>query len=777
MEVVINRNGDIVSSTRGTFYAGSKNSKIVKLLASDDVFSLIPKQSRIVHINISRPDGEQTGWELMKTEEDGVYFYILQDWELSVPGEIAITFEIVNSATSSSFTTEEVKAIVKNGVIAQPACDEDHTVLEGYYQNLNELAQKAYDVNEIDTYNINFSSDGLKTQGLYRSYSHTVVDSILSETEEKVYDTVVGVLQVSSVSLENYDSQTETLFANGRAWVRELKFEGSQLVGSVTDFEPLGYGAVGPRGYTGEQGEQGEKGDKGDRGSLWYSGQGQPSQSVGVEGDLYLRTDGDFNGYVYKKTVVEDNSEAIWKLVETIRGPQGEKGEKGPQGEQGIQGIQGIQGPIGPQGKDGKDGTSFDVWGKYSTLDDLKEAHPTGVTGQAYAVGIVEPYLIYTWFDEEQEWVPLGSIQGPKGDQGEIGPQGPQGNTGAQGPQGETGPQGEQGIQGKSFNPCGEWNSETSYQNTNSVIDVFTYQGKLYYTKSTAPQGTVPTNTTYFGVLLESLLFNGTGTSTNGAMTQKATTEALEALETSYNKLKAKTLNKNSNLWELDAGVYKIFTSSYITINYSYSEEGYTGVRLRDGSLLFVLHSNSNIWSFTAFNAYDRTTLGTGYCVVEGTDSSGTPTFVSGTYSFGTYYPIGAVYISIDNTSPASLFGGVWEQLPSGYALWTASSGAGTTISAGLPNIQGNFYVGGSGITGNDGPRIGGAIRNGDSGTISGEAGGGGGNDNKVYFNAYYGDTGTDISNGATAHESLIYGNSETVQPPAYKIYAWRRVS
>lgn len=142
-------------------------------------------------------------------------------------------------------------------------------------------------------------------------------------------------------------------------------------------------------------------------------------------------------------------------------------------------------------------------------------------------------------------------------------------------------------------------------------------------------------------------------------------------------------------------------------------------------------------------------------------------------------YPVGSIYISINElkVSPASFIGGSWEQLPSGYALWTASSGAGTTISAGLPNIQGNFYVGGSGITGNDGPRIGGAIRNGNSGTISGEAGGGGGNDNKVFFNAYYGDTGTDISNGATAHESLIYGNSETVQPPAYRIYAWKRVS
>ncbi len=36
-------------------------------------------------------------------------------------------------------------------------------------------------------------------------------------------------------------------------------------------------------------------------------------------------------------------------------------------------------------------------------------------------------------------------------------------------------------------------------------------------------------------------------------------------------------------------------------------------------------------------------------------------------------YPVGAVYISVVTTSPASLFGGTWAQIGAGYALWTAT--------------------------------------------------------------------------------------------------------
>lgn len=36
-------------------------------------------------------------------------------------------------------------------------------------------------------------------------------------------------------------------------------------------------------------------------------------------------------------------------------------------------------------------------------------------------------------------------------------------------------------------------------------------------------------------------------------------------------------------------------------------------------------------------------------------------------------YPVGSIYLSLNNTNPATLFGfGVWESLNAGYALWTS---------------------------------------------------------------------------------------------------------
>ena len=127
-------------------------------------------------------------------------------------------------------------------------------------------------------------------------------------------------------------------------------------------------------------------------------------------------------------------------------------------------------------------------------------------------------------------------------------------------------------------------------------------------------------------------------------------------------------------------------------------------------------------------------------------------------------YPVGAIYISINNTSPASLFGGSWTQLDAGYALWTATSDAGNTIAAGLPNITGSAGA----QTGNE------SFSFADwTGAFSSD-----------YSRSYAGVV--SVSSGYSrwggfnfnaSRSSSIYGNSSTVQPPAYKVYVWRRTA
>ena len=132
-------------------------------------------------------------------------------------------------------------------------------------------------------------------------------------------------------------------------------------------------------------------------------------------------------------------------------------------------------------------------------------------------------------------------------------------------------------------------------------------------------------------------------------------------------------------------------------------------------------------------------------------------------------WPVGSIYISwksavntTDAYHPAHLLGGSWSAIPAGYALWTwtgavTNTDAGHEIAAGLPNITGE---------------TGGA--RGDASTQTGSFTSG------SFLNA--------ISVSSLNKElrtlkfdasrsSSIYGKSTTVQPPAYKVFAWRRVS
>lgn len=125
-------------------------------------------------------------------------------------------------------------------------------------------------------------------------------------------------------------------------------------------------------------------------------------------------------------------------------------------------------------------------------------------------------------------------------------------------------------------------------------------------------------------------------------------------------------------------------------------------------------------------------------------------------------YPVGVIYISTSSTSPASLFGGTWESIASERVLMGVSSshGAGSTVSAGLPNIKGavldTWHGGGPSGSGALSVAVNGrgAVRNGDDGTFTW---------GNFYFDA--------------ASYNSIYGNASTVQPAAYYVYMWRRAA
>lgn len=126
-------------------------------------------------------------------------------------------------------------------------------------------------------------------------------------------------------------------------------------------------------------------------------------------------------------------------------------------------------------------------------------------------------------------------------------------------------------------------------------------------------------------------------------------------------------------------------------------------------------------------------------------------------------YPVGAIYISTSSTSPASLFGGTWESIASERVLMGVSSshGAGSTVSAGLPDITGvlkDLFVSGH--------------FNQSTGVFK-----------RSYCSSFSQQTDrSDWLGWAEAQfyasdSNSIYGNASTVQPAAYYVYMWRRTA
>jgi hypothetical protein len=123
-------------------------------------------------------------------------------------------------------------------------------------------------------------------------------------------------------------------------------------------------------------------------------------------------------------------------------------------------------------------------------------------------------------------------------------------------------------------------------------------------------------------------------------------------------------------------------------------------------------------------------------------------------------YPVGSVYISVSSSLPAPIAAiGTWVQMATGKTLWNVDpkvTAPGTVIEAGLPNITGTIFLeqeGRNSVTG---------AFNMTSETVP-KAAGSVGEDKKVEFDAN--------------KSNPIYGNSETVQPPAIAVTMWQRTA
>lgn len=121
-------------------------------------------------------------------------------------------------------------------------------------------------------------------------------------------------------------------------------------------------------------------------------------------------------------------------------------------------------------------------------------------------------------------------------------------------------------------------------------------------------------------------------------------------------------------------------------------------------------------------------------------------------------YPIGSLYIGTTDTCPIANLFGTWEKIEEGLCLQSVKGDqvAGTTVKAGLPNITGvlgkQYY---------DTAYYSGAFCKG-----SVERG----LTDQAYIN-------TNLVSFDASRSNPIYGNSDTVQPPAFLVNVWKRTA
>jgi hypothetical protein len=135
-----------------------------------------------------------------------------------------------------------------------------------------------------------------------------------------------------------------------------------------------------------------------------------------------------------------------------------------------------------------------------------------------------------------------------------------------------------------------------------------------------------------------------------------------------------------------------------------------------------------------------------------------------------TAYPVGSIFQTVSNTSPAAVFGGTWAHIASNRVLMGAAASqiAGTTMEAGLPNITGSFTT--------KTTDVGGSPFSGDANVLSAK-GSLAFSEKSANYSGYTGHSGSqyDIQFDAS-RSNPIYGRSYTVQPAAYYVHIWRRV-
>ena len=135
------------------------------------------------------------------------------------------------------------------------------------------------------------------------------------------------------------------------------------------------------------------------------------------------------------------------------------------------------------------------------------------------------------------------------------------------------------------------------------------------------------------------------------------------------------------------------------------------------------------------------------------------PVKFSGKTLFDIVYPVGAIYMSVSNTSPATLFGGTWEQIQNRFLL-----AAGSSYTAGNTGGEATHT-----LTANEIPAHSHAIYSGYGDIVS--------NVSDAYRYQTWGSSDRGWKTGNLGTNSIGGGKAHNNMPPYLVVYMWKRTA
>ncbi len=173
----------------------------------------------VVQVNITRPDGEYSGWQdMMKIDGEIAFYYPLQKWDTEIPGKAQCQIrwfragEDGDDDDTTVYTSNQTGFIIDNGIIAQTLLPDlaDYTTWQAMIAGLQNNTVRKYDCNALSVGGVVFNINGKKSApAIYFNFDNGEFS---------------GFLLVSKYSSGNNTIQTETLFSEFGIFARSISF-------------------------------------------------------------------------------------------------------------------------------------------------------------------------------------------------------------------------------------------------------------------------------------------------------------------------------------------------------------------------------------------------------------------------------------------------------------------------------------------------------------------------------------------------------------------------